>query len=154
MEDRMRAMCEFANTILMRIPVFSLSTLEIAIHVPEIQRLIDPDEPTFNPEDLEEPIKKHLVAVARDRREVFRQSIVRECGMDGSTDPFALRLAVGALFACTSYGCAEPLSLAQAIFHRCHSAYGLQLEKPEHTSTEFFVAAKRFYFSDETPISI
>ncbi|KAI0768946.1 hypothetical protein BC629DRAFT_808024 [Irpex lacteus] len=150
MEDRLRSMREFVKTLPMRIPGFSFSPLDIVIQVPEAQRLIDPDEPTFNPEDLVEPIKNYLEAVARQKREEFRKSILRVCGLNdsGSTDPFSLKLAVGSLFACPSFGCGEPLSLEQAVFHKCYGGYQFEHKKPKNTSQEFFDAASRVNSGD------
>lgn len=140
LQRRLEEMSEFANHLPLRIPGCSISSIEIALCVPETSRLIDPDNPTFNPEDLEVPIRKLLQRRSQKAREKLRQRVIRDYGLDDSVDPFSL--AVGSWFACLRYPCRSIMSLEQALNHRCYCGYNA-MDKPEHVSYELYDVVRR-----------
>lgn len=140
LQHRLEEMSEFANHLPLRIPGCSTSSIEIALCVPETSRLIDPDNPTFNPEDLEVPIRKLLQRRSQKAREKLRQRVIRDYGLDDSVDPFSL--AVGSWFACLRYPCRSIMSLEQALNHRCYCGYNA-MDKPEHVSYELYDVVRR-----------
>lgn len=121
----------------MRIPGLYISRIDTVHYIPETSQLIDPDNPTFDPQDLEVPIKNCLQTRAQQTLNSLREQIIQQCSLDESTDPFSL--AVGSWFMCNS--CCTIQSREQVGNHRGHDCRS-DVPRPTHVSDEIYDIVK------------
>ncbi|KAI0768923.1 hypothetical protein BC629DRAFT_805936 [Irpex lacteus] len=136
-KHRLVELSEFVDNLPLRIPGLYISRIDTVHYIPETSQLIDPDNPTFDPQDLEVPIKNCLQNRAQQTLNSLRKQIIQQCRLDESTNPFSL--AVGSWFMCNL--CRTIQSLEQVGNHMGHDCRS-DVPQPTHVPDEIYDIVK------------
>lgn len=119
---RLDAMKTMVQEVVSTITGLTLCTMEVALRIPEVVKILDPHVPTFDEDALRQNLKIWIHKYVENRDEYARRSLValvrEKCSLDPHCDPFSL--AVGTIFICTN--CATGRPLLHATRHHCPGA--------------------------------
>ncbi|KAI0768938.1 hypothetical protein BC629DRAFT_806777 [Irpex lacteus] len=118
-QSRLDVMKTMVQEVVSTITGLTLCTMEVALRIPEVVKILDPYVPTFDEDALRQNLKIWIHKYVEHRDEYARRSLValvrEKCSLGPHCDPFSL--AVGTIFICTN--CATGRPLLHATRHHC-----------------------------------